>query len=278
MIWLSLILHINLAHAENPKEIFIPMAPYQEKNPKCSGLDLFAALNLKGIDCLAKSLKAMDINEIDLDGNTPLHVAIYKKNGAAILFLLKAGADLNKRNNQERTPKDLAESLGFKKLTLFLTNIEFETERLQKAVEENDIKAAEYSLKRGATVGTRDTRQDTLLHRAAQSNFVEIGALLIDHGANINARNYLGETPLHSAALRDFTNFIELLLKEGANSSAVNQRRQTALDLAEVHSEPKILQLLQKYSAQHGTMADTPIEVSGGLESTANSSNNTPQI
>jgi ankyrin repeat protein len=248
------------AFASGPENKPVKIPP-----PKsCPKLSLFKALATKNVKCLQEALRFMDANEVDRQGDTPLHVAIRGRNRVALNFLLRHGADLNQRNYQQQSPRDLAEALGHRKLADYLGDIERETERFLEAMEAGDLQAANASLLRGASVGTRNSRMDTLLHRAAQSNLPEMATLLIRYGANPNARNYLGETPLHSAALRDFQEVMEVLLAAGANPSALNHRRETALDLARVHENAEILALLHKHKARQGSRADVSLEISGG--------------
>lgn len=242
------------------KAMNIP-APKQKTCPK---LDLFRALGTKNIKCLQEAIRFMDINEVDSQGDTPLHIAILTRNKVALNFLIRHGADLNQRDYQQLQPRELAEQLGHRKLAAYLQNLERETERFLEAMEAGDLQAANASLLRGASVGTRNSRMDSLLHRAAQSNLPEMATLLIRYGANVNSKNYLGETPLHSAALRDFKEVIKVLLAAGANPSALNHRRETALDLARVQEDPEILALLKKYHARQGSRADVSFEITGG--------------
>lgn len=244
-------------------EIFIPMGPSAYPKKSCNQTDLFEAINIPGASCVAQAIKSMDINEVDSNGNTPLHHAIYKKNGGAILFLIKSGSDLNQKNFQQFTPRELAENLGYRKVSEYLSKVELETERLEQAVDFNDLAAAKHSLAKGASIGSRNLRKDTLLHRAAQSGLVEMGLLLLNSGADLEAKNYLGETPLHAAALRGFKGFMNALLQAGANPNVLNFRRETPLDLAVARSGPGTLALLKKYSAHGGSRADVSLEVSG---------------
>jgi ankyrin repeat protein len=230
----------------------------------CPKLNLFKALATKEEKCLQEAIRFMDVNDVDSQEDTPLHIAILTRNKIALNFLLRHGADLNARDYQQLSPRELAEQLGHRKLADYLTGLERETERFLEAMEAGDLQAANASLLRGASVGTRNSRMDTLLHRAAQSNLPEMATLLLRYGANVNARNYLGETPLHSAALRDFREVMKVLLAAGANPSALNHRRETALDLARVREDPEIMALLKKYKARQGSRADVEFDLSGG--------------
>lgn len=250
------------AYAAGPENKATMIPPAKARN--CPKLNLFLALGTKNEKCMQEAARFMDINDVDGQGDTPLHVAILTRNEAALKFLLRNGADLNARNHHQLNPRDLADQLGYRKLAEYLGRLERETERFLEAMEADDLQAANASLLRGASVGTRNSRLDSLLHRAAQSNLPEMATLLIRYGAKVNARNYLGETPLHSAALRDFREVMKVLLAAGANPSALNHRRETALDLASAQEDPEILQLLKKYKARRGSRADVSFDISGG--------------
>ncbi|MCZ6913709.1 MAG: ankyrin repeat domain-containing protein [Rickettsia endosymbiont of Ixodes persulcatus] len=49
-----------------------------------------------------------NINEPDINGDTPLHVAVFKKNKQAIKFFLENGSDCTIKNSLGKTAKDLA--------------------------------------------------------------------------------------------------------------------------------------------------------------------------
>lgn len=234
------------------------------RSAPCPKLDLFAALKQNNISCFQEALHQMDINETNQEGDSPLHVAIRLRNKYAIPFLLKNGADLSQTNNRQQTPRELAELYGFRRLNDHLSQIEMETERLLLAIDRGDLVAANASLLRGASIGTRNSRRDTPLHKAAQSDLSEMAQLLIRYGAQINARNYLGETPLHSAALRDFAATMKVLLESGANASALNFRRETPLDLAMVRQNPEVIALFKKHPSKRGSAANVDFSVSGG--------------
>lgn len=224
-------------------------------SPPCPKLDLHAAVKSRQAKCIAPALKHMDVNDRDVDGNAPLHNAIRLQNFAAIKMLVKHGADIRFRDFGGHNAKELAAELGLRRLEDYFAALERETERLQAAVESNDLVAASSSLMRGASLGMRDTRADTILHRAAQSNFPEMGRLLIHHGARLEARNYLGETPLHCAALREHFEFMKMLIAAGANVNAIDERRRTPLDLAGAREDPKILELWKQSRARSGSPA-----------------------
>lgn len=251
------------AHAKSELKISPPKSNNQ-KNKKCSGYDLFQAIELNELNCLKSSLKNMDIDERNEEGETPLQVAVRKRAYPLIVELIKDGADLNKMNYRSQTARNLADELGEKEISNLLEKVEIETDRLLAAIDSNDLNSVKASLHRGASIGTRDVRLDSPLHRAAQSNFTEIASILIANGASVHAKNYLGETPLHSAAMRGFLPMMKILIEHGANINAVDERRQTPMDLAQTSDSNELWRFLKSRSAHGGTAAHVSLEVSGG--------------
>lgn len=258
--------------------LFVFSSPYSQSTellktqvipPKqtCTGFDLFQAVELQDMNCFKQALKQMNVNEADLNGNTPLHRAILLKNASAIPLLLKYGANLSARNHALQTPRELCEAKGYRALAEYFSGIELETDRLRNAIEFNNREAVSASLKRGASLGTTDTRADTPLHQAIQSNLSEVAKLLIRQGAPVDARNYLGETPLHAAALRGFTEAMKALLLEGADVNALNWRRETPLDLVEARGDSLGRNLLRKHRAKRGVSQSVPLDFIGSAES-----------
>jgi ankyrin repeat protein len=121
-------------------------------------------------------------------------------------LVLSAGADVNSRDKEHRTP-------------------------LHVAVWSGGGRVAEILLEHGADVNVTDRSGDTPLHMAAKKLNAEACKLLLQHGADPNARERHGDTPLHVAALEgsnaDFTQAIatmDVLLDNGADMNAPNNR------------------------------------------------------
>jgi ankyrin repeat protein len=255
-----LIFPLNSEASELPMEMG-PPTPARGQSPlPCTKFDLHAAVRFSLAACVQTALRNMDVNDRDVDGDTPLHNAIHFWNPPAIRLLLRNGADLHLPDFEGRNAMDLAWALGHHRLYYFLGALERENERLLDAVDRDDVVAVNASLQRGATLGMRDIRLDTPLHRAAQSNLTEVARLLIRHGANLEARNYLGETALHVAALRGFSDFMKMLIASGANVNALDERRNTPLTTAETAGDPKIINMLAKKHARRGSPASVSFD------------------
>ena len=97
------------------------------------------------------------------------------------------GADVNTRNNEEKTAL-------------------YKAAQLYKAVEVGDTDTVRELLKHGADVNTRNNEEKTALYKAAQLYKAAEGGdtdtvrELLKHGADVNARDdYNGDAALHAA-------------------------------------------------------------------------------
>ncbi len=156
-----------------------------------------------------------NVKAMDTWGLTPLH---YADTRATATILLAAGADVNARTNDKRTPLHCAAAFGTKK----------------RAVVAALIKA-------GAVVDARDDGGRTPLHSAAASrrpnapeHSTDVLTSLIDAGADVNARARDGSRPLHCAAgaSKPSPQIVATLIEAGADVSARTADARTPLHFA----------------------------------------------
>jgi uncharacterized protein len=242
----------------------IRVTPPKKAIRPCPNFDLISAALEFNLGCVKEALTRMDINEVDRQGNTALHIAVKRKRADLALFLVQQGADLHQKNFEGHDPQLLAEMIWQVELAKKLDAIEWETRRFWIAIERRDLTAMKDSLKRGASIGTRNVRLDNALHIAAQNDFPEGVIELFKAGAEINQRNHLGETPLMSAALRNHFEVMRILLVAGADANALDERRKSPLDMADARGDTKTMQLLRSFGAKNGFAAEVEFSFSGG--------------
>ena len=123
-----------------------------------------------------------DVNIIDDEQNTPLHIAFQRDNIEIIMALLDRGADVNIIDDEQNTPLHLACKKG---------NIELVNKIINKGVDINASNGNQY----------------TPLHLACKNGNVELVNKLIDKGADVNAEDAFGEIPFHYIDLNDYKEY-----------------------------------------------------------------------
>ncbi|WP_264686114.1 MULTISPECIES: ankyrin repeat domain-containing protein [unclassified Wolbachia] len=119
--------------------------------------------------------------------STELLDAVRTLNMKEIVRLIEAGADINAKDKNERTP-------------------------LHTAAEYSSTKAVKVLIEAGADINAKDKNERTPLHIAAVKGYTEIVKVLIDLGADINAKDKNKKTPLHRATEIGFTDICEVIL------------------------------------------------------------------
>lgn len=64
------------------------------------------------VDFLAQNMPTGGIDRTSIAGETALHLSARHDRAEAMKLLLRAGADPTLRNNQEKTPLDIAQEMG----------------------------------------------------------------------------------------------------------------------------------------------------------------------
>ena len=141
-----------------------------------------------------------------------------------IKLLIEAGANVNAKENDGRTPLMCAADKGHSEIVKLL-------------------------IENGADVNAKNNYGHTSLMCAAGKGHTEIVKLLIEKGANVNAKNNYGRTPLMYAADEGHTETVKLLIEKGADVNAKDKDGRTPLMCAadEGHTETEML--LRKHDA-----------------------------
>lgn len=195
--------------------------------------DLFNAIKHGNIKLVKNCLNnKIDINAIDNNNDTPLHIAI--KNGQTkkiICLLLKNGANLNIKDRDGLNALHLAAHSG--KLSL-----------------------VEILLKHNATIDdfTDNPNRETALHLASRSGHLKVIKCLLAHGADINKKtgNECGLTALHHSSACEKTT--KLLLEFGISVNSLDNLNNNALHKACTWGYKKTAQVLVDYKIDVNTV------------------------
>ncbi|XP_023019095.2 uncharacterized protein isoform X1 [Leptinotarsa decemlineata] len=161
------------------------------------------------------------VNINDNHGNTPLHIAVMKKNLSIINFLLaEEDIVINIRNFHGETP-------------LFI------------AVEIGSFELAQCLVKNGADVNIPTYQDVTPLHVSVQ--FPNIAQLLITNGAEVDPSDYTGDTPLHRAVDICHLETVCMLLFYNADANIQGNFNLTPFMIALLQEDYALQEVLLEY-------------------------------
>ncbi|XP_076588911.1 ankyrin repeat domain-containing protein 26 isoform X2 [Chaetodon auriga] len=173
---------------------------------------------------LKQLAKKNDINQLDKENRTALHIACANGHVEVVQFLLEGKAKLNLCDNQNRSA-------------------------LMKAVQCQHERCVSILLENHADPNLVDINGNTALHLAANIPSISTAVLLLEHEADINAQNKEAFTPLTVAVREDHIEMAEFLLKEGADVNFMDQDQRSPLMIAAGNGQIGMLRLLLRFNA-----------------------------
>ncbi len=169
--------------------------------------------------------KGADVNEINVDGSSPLHLAAAYNHPATSKYLISRGALVeSKTTNGALTPLHLAATL-------------------------NAVGSMKALISSGSKVNARTEDNSTPLHFAAEAGHSKAVALLMKNGADSTLRDNreAGATPLLLAISTNSLGAVEALLENGADPSLSSKRGTSPIELANALGYSDIGILLKEY-------------------------------
>ncbi|XP_006813508.1 uncharacterized protein LOC102800687 [Saccoglossus kowalevskii] len=145
-----------------------------------------------------------EVNERDLDGNTPIYKATDYNHVEVVKCLLDADADTSLPNSDGNTP-------------------------LYKASWKNHVSIVQVLIKAKANVNSQNKSGDTPLHTASLNFGVDVVKCLLSAGADPNIKNKYGNTPLYTASGNNHATMMKYLVRAGADINHQNKKGNTAL-------------------------------------------------
>ncbi|KAM3498910.1 hypothetical protein MY11210_009644 [Beauveria gryllotalpidicola] len=167
-----------------------------------------ASSNCLDIVIMLANQSSFDPDVQDESGWAPLMIAAsVPESDDVIRVLLKAGADINEKNNSGQTA-------------------------LHFVASKKSLDTAKLLLEHKASTRVKDRRGQYPLHRAAAIGSVPMCRLLLKKLSPTNPQDVEGYTPLHHAIAEGHGDTAVALLKEGADATIKNAEGELALDLA----------------------------------------------
>lgn len=186
-----------------------------------------------------------NVNAVDCDGKTALHIAIENQHEEAIgVLLCHPAVDLRVRDRPgNSTPFAAALTVrNHRAAQAILERLPTAAEQMDQrgrnflhvAVMKDDLESVLFLLAIQVDVNSRvhDVNQTPPLHLAAASRSEMIVRNLILAGARVNDRDATGRTALHVAAERGHVTVVAALLQNGADFDAVDAEANNALHIA----------------------------------------------
>lgn len=205
----------------------------------------------------AVDIALLDSNAVtclDNAGNTLLHLATMMcKDAGFIEMIVRAGADVNTLNYENRTPLHEARTPEIARLLLAngaVINQQDSSGNTPLHYAPPDV--AHLYIDAGADVNCQNIFGRSPLHIRCelysgkeQHNVIQH---LLDHGADINARNIIGDTPLHALNANN-ADITSLLIEAGGDVNAINIDGRTPLFFAAYYGSIIAIHRLIHYGA-----------------------------
>ncbi|CAH1397543.1 unnamed protein product [Nezara viridula] len=171
---------------------------------------------------LKLDLKKVNIDRLDVNEQTPLHLAAREDHYEIVDLLLQERANGSHLDKESRSPLNLA-------------------------VINNSWKAVEVLVRRGYYKEHRYSGNRTLLHLATMNGLRHIIDYIINYEiVDLAATDDRGDTPLHIAAHKNDTTTVQQLLKKRVNRDVSNGIGQNPLTVAMVYGSWEAVSVLLK--------------------------------
>ncbi|CAF1471735.1 unnamed protein product [Adineta steineri] len=209
----------------------------------------------KGYDDLVHWLieqKLANLDLVDFNGNSALHLAAYGSHTSIVEYLLNSGCDSTLKNRWGTTAEEEGSKHGNRIIDIFKRIRAYDMFKM--AIEGKDWWFYYYFDEKSKDM--TDANGTSLLYHACRHGQHSVAKWLLEHGADVNIKTTAKpkSTPLHVAKFRGHIAIVELLLEYEADVNIKNDFGATVFDediSAEVEKNiaSKIIELLAKYKS-----------------------------
>ncbi|UYV70657.1 hypothetical protein LAZ67_8000182 [Cordylochernes scorpioides] len=188
----------------------------------------------------------MSINDFGIASQTMLHYASIAGHLEVVKYLVEMGADINARDESGLDPLQYANIFNHQTLVEYLLN------RGATSTNKSFLQLPKMT---GASASTPLLESTQKLFRALKQNNALGIEDAIKAGAVVNARNEFSKTPLHLASYKGYVKFVELLLQNKADPKLLDDKSMTPLHYAAGSSHPRVVELLLSHGAIYNATA-----------------------
>ncbi|KAM1449438.1 hypothetical protein ACFXTO_008277 [Malus domestica] len=206
-----------------------------------------AAMNRVDLfEILYKTIGGIDVNLVDKEGRTPIHIAAAHGHVEMLKFCISIGGNAEVTDCRGWSPLHWAAEkghLGAAKCLLNCSNVKY-------AVTKDGRTAFDLAAANGHTRLLGFLRYDDVLNRAARLDDAHGIKSCLAEGAEVNGRDQNGWTPLHRAAFKGRIECVKVLLNHGALVDAVDDASYTPLHCAAEAGHVEVALLLVAHGAR----------------------------
>lgn len=213
---------ISLIESYDETAVFIDTSAYSNNYPEALDINMrYAAAKGFCREIVRLYVKGADVNSINADQATPLHLASDAGHLCAAEVLLLLGAKRQEKDFYGRTP-------------------------LMLAAETDNVDIADLLIRYGASPDADNFDGITPLHRAVMNNSFYMADMLIYHQADVNKTDREGNTPLSLAVWNGNFEIADILLGAGADPDIADKKGFTPFMIAAQMGDTTMISLLLK--------------------------------
>eukprot|EP01125_Pyxidicula_operculata_P005534 TRINITY_DN1956_c0_g1_i3.p1 TRINITY_DN1956_c0_g1~~TRINITY_DN1956_c0_g1_i3.p1 ORF type:complete len:879 (-),score=249.77 TRINITY_DN1956_c0_g1_i3:300-2936(-) len=205
-----------------------PSLHTKNKSIRLTFNDFFEACENGDVNTVQAHCKLLDVNMLNDKGKTALHLASRAGHIEVVRILVKAGAKLDPKDDQQWTPLHAAAVGGHLDIVCHLLKNGHDpnarnTDRnsclhyLARLKSSDKLKKAMDMILKKSPVDPKNRFDETPLGDAAAHGHAETCLYLLKKNAEIDARNKLGVTALQKAVILGKEEVVKILLEKGAD-------------------------------------------------------------
>jgi ankyrin repeat protein len=246
-------------------------------------IPLFCAIEAGNTNVVRKLLASSAEQQVQLVKepvrDSPMHLAVRKRDSDMCKTLVEAGAGVDGQNEEGQTPLHLACIHGCADIirVLFLARANVgicdkeDKAPIYMAAERGHTRIVEFLIdKFKASVFERSKDGSTLMHIAALNGHPDTAMVLYDRGVPLLMPNKFGERSIHTAAKAGHVNVVKTLIKKGENVNAMTQENQSPLHIAVENGQSRVVETLLGYGAdvqlRGGKADDTALHIAARID------------
>jgi len=196
--------------------VLLPISIFAQTNEI---FDFVKANNIDKVKALIENTPSL-VNSKDMDGRTPLHWAARGVYFEIMEYLIKKGADVNAKDNNQIYP-------------------------IESVTVRNHPLSLKLLIDNGAKTDVSDNEGSYIIHIAAQYGYIEEIKILLENGSYLEIKDNYQRTPLIIASREggDYET-VKYLIEKGANINAVDKNGYSPISLAAWRGYENIVNLL----------------------------------